>query len=98
MAAELTNDQHSLARAAVALGWAHGRDLPSVRNQMVQELDWDSGAVTVTDEGDGTFTVRLDGKKIGRWPSQEIAEKRAANIRNHQTQHGKDAQQAAPDA
>ena len=51
---------------------------------MADTLKWDAGEVSVTDEGDGTFMVRIDGQKVGRWPSQVIAEKRAANIRNHQ--------------
>lgn len=51
---------------------------------MADKLDWDAGDVTVTDEGDGTFMVRIDGAKVGRWPSREIAEKRAAIIRSHQ--------------
>ena len=51
---------------------------------MAEVLNWDAGEVTVTDEGDGTFIVRIDGKKVGRWPSREIAEKRAANVRSHQ--------------
>ena len=51
---------------------------------MDDKLNWDAGEVAVTEEGDGTFMVRLDGEKVGRWPSREIAEKRAANIRCHQ--------------
>ena len=51
---------------------------------MADKLDWDAGDVTVTDEGDGTFMVRIDGEKVGRWPSLEFAEMRAAIIRSHQ--------------
>lgn len=51
---------------------------------MTEKLNWDRGVVTVTDNGDGSFMVRLDGAPVGRWPTQEIAERRAANIRSHQ--------------
>ena len=62
----------------------HSRDLPGAENEMSEILSWDTGEVTVTGEADGTFMVRIDGEMVGRWPSQEIAEKRAANIRSHQ--------------
>jgi len=51
---------------------------------MADKLNWDAGEVTVTAEADGTFMVRLDGAPVGRWPTLEIAERRAANIRSHQ--------------
>ena len=60
------------------------RDYHGAENEMDDILNWDAGEVTVTDEGDGTFMVRIDGEKVSRWPSKEIAEKRAAQIRSHQ--------------
>jgi hypothetical protein len=37
--------------------------------------------VTVTEEPDGTFYVRIDGKPFTRWPSREVAERRADAVR-----------------
>lgn len=47
------------------------------------KLNWD-GVVTITEETDGTFIVRLDGVPAFRWPTREIAERRAANVIRHQ--------------
>lgn len=44
------------------------------------------GDVTVTAEADGTFYVRIGGVKFTRWPSLEMAERRAAAVRRYDAQ------------
>jgi hypothetical protein len=45
--------------------------------------------VTVTDENDGTFHVRIGGKTFTRWPNREMAERRADAVRRYDAQHAK---------
>lgn len=43
--------------------------------------------VTVTAESDGTFYVRIGGKPFTRWPSKEMAERRAEAVRRSDANH-----------
>jgi hypothetical protein len=43
--------------------------------------------VTVTEEADGTFYVRIDGKPFTRWPSRDMADRRADAVRRYDAQN-----------
>lgn len=43
--------------------------------------------VTVTEETDGTFCVRIDGKLFTRCPNREMADRRAEAVRRYDAQH-----------
>lgn len=44
-------------------------------------------SVTVTEEADGTFYVRIDGKPFTRWPSRDMADRRADAVRRYDAQN-----------
>ena len=58
-----------------------------MKTQGVEQFGKIGAPVTVTEESDGTFFVRIDGKPFTRWPTMEVAERRADAVRRYDAQH-----------
>ena len=58
-----------------------------MKNKGVEQFGKIGAPVTVTEEADGTFFVRIDGKPFTRWPTRERAEDRAEAVRRYDAQH-----------